>query len=272
MNSTHTLKQNRLLSQLPADVFARLLPDLEFVPLHQDWTVYEAGGSLSHAYFPTSGIVSLLYVMDNGATTEIGATGNDGFVGVALAMGGERMPNIAVVQTSGYAYRLEAEIVKKEFGQYGAFQNLMLRYTQSLLTQMSQTAVCNRYHSIDQQLCKWLLLSLDRLTTNQLHTTQEMIANRLGVRREGVTEAARKLQAAGLIEYARGRITILNRAKIEDRVCECYSVVKNETDRLLPCTNETPFIQTTRHEDMFVSSPYSERTEHSSYTGLSGSA
>jgi CRP-like cAMP-binding protein len=269
MNSTHTLKQNHLLAELPADVFARLLPHLEFVPLHQNSVICEAGGTLSHAYFPTSGIVSLLYIMENGATTEIASTGNDGFVGVALAMGGERMPNSAVVQSAGYAYRVKASVMRKEFQQYGALQNLLLRYTQSLLTQMAQTAVCNRYHSIDQQLCRWLLLTLDKLTTNQLHTTQEMIANRLGVRREGVTEAARKLQSAGLIEYARGRITILDRAKLEERVCECYSVVKKEAERLLPYgSSETSVIQT-RHEDLYVVSPYSKPGR---YTGLSGTA
>ncbi len=201
--------------------------------------LYESGGELNYVYFPTNCIVSLLYVMENGASAEIAVTGNDGIVGVAIFMGGGTMPNRAVVQSKGHAYRLRKKTFMQEFNRSGgrrsgAMQHLMLRYTQTLITQMSQTAVCNRHHSVDQQLCRWLLLSLDRLSTNELCMTQELIANMLGVRREGVTEAAGKLQKAGLIEYSRGRIAVLNRPGLEERVCECYHVVKTEFDRLLP--------------------------------------
>lgn len=201
--------------------------------------LYESGGELNYVYFPTNCIVSLLYVMENGASAEIAVTGNDGIVGVAIFMGGGTMPNRAVVQSKGHAYRLRKKTFMQEFNRSGgrrsgAMQHLMLRYTQTLITQMSQTAVCNRHHSVDQQLCRWLLLSLDRLSTNELCMTQELIANMLGVRREGVTEAAGKLQKAGLIEYSRWRIAVLNRPGLEERVCECYHVVKTEFDRLLP--------------------------------------
>jgi CRP-like cAMP-binding protein len=196
--------------------------------------LYESGGQLRHAYFPTTCIVSLLYVMENGASAEIAVVGNEGLVGVALFMGGGTMPNRAVVQSAGHAYRLRGALMQQEFDRYGALLRLLLRYTQALITQMAQTAVCNRHHSVDQQLCRWLLLSLDRLPSNHLVMTQELIANMLGVRREGVTEAAGKLQQAGLIHYSRGHITVVDRPGLEARVCECYQVVRAEFDRLLP--------------------------------------
>jgi CRP-like cAMP-binding protein len=196
--------------------------------------LYESGSELRHVYFPTTAIVSLLYVMLDGASAEIAVVGNEGIIGVALFMGGETMPNRAVVQSAGHAYRLKGQLLKQEFNRSGELQHLLLRYTQALLTQMAQTAVCNRHHSLDQQLCRWLLLSLDRLPSNELVMTQELIANMLGVRREGVTEAAGNLQKAGLIAYRRGRITVLDRAGLEARACECYAVVKKEFDRLLP--------------------------------------
>jgi CRP-like cAMP-binding protein len=230
----HTPKQNHLLAALPAADYERLLPELELVPLPLGWAVYESGGHLGYLYFPTDSIVSLLYVMENGASAEIAVTGNDGLVGIALFMGGESTPNRAVVQSAGYAYRLRAAVMKKEFERGGPLQHLLLRYTQALITQMAQTAVCNRHHSVEQQLCRWLLLSLDRLPSNELKMTQELIANMLGVRREGVTEAAGHLQTAGLIHYSRGHITVLDRPKLEQQVCECYGVVKREMDRLLP--------------------------------------
>jgi CRP-like cAMP-binding protein len=227
-------RQNQLLAALPEADYARLLPDLELVPLPLGWVVYEAGGQLGYVYFPTTSIISLLYVMEDGSSAEIAVTGNDGLVGIALFMGGESTPSRAVVQSAGYGYRLKAVVLQREFKQGGQLQYLALRYTQSLITQMAQTAVCNRHHSVEQQLCRWLLLSLDRLPTNELAMTQELIANMLGVRREGVTQAAGNLQADGLIHYSRGHITVLDRPKLEKRVCECYSVVKRESDRLLP--------------------------------------
>jgi len=227
-------RQNHLLAALPAADYERLLPELELVPLPLGWAVYESGGKLGFVYFPTTSIISLLYVMENGASAEIAVTGSDGLVGIALFMGGETTPSRAVVQSAGYGYRLKAGVLKREFEQGGTLQHLALRYTQALITQMAQTAVCNRHHSVEQQLCRWLLLSLDRLPSNELSMTQELIANMLGVRREGVTEAAGKLQAAGLIHYSRGHITVLDRPKLEKRVCECYAVVKREFDRLLP--------------------------------------
>jgi CRP-like cAMP-binding protein len=189
---------------------------------------------LNHVYFPTTAIVSLLYVMENGASAEIAVVGNEGVVGIALFMGGDTVPNRAVVQSAGQAYRLQGQLLKEEFNRAGALQHLLLRYTLAMLTQMAQTAVCNRHHSVDQQLCRWLLLSLDRLPSNELIMTQELIANMLGVRREGVTEAVGKLQSAGLIDHERGRITVLDRPGLETRVCECYDVVRNEFARLLP--------------------------------------
>jgi CRP-like cAMP-binding protein len=196
--------------------------------------LYESGDRLEHVYFPTSAIVSLLYIMEDGASAEIAVVGNEGIVGVAIFMGGETMPNRAVVQSAGHAYRLPGHLLKQEFNRGGALQHLLLRYTLAMLTQMAQTAVCNRHHSVDQQLCRWLLLSLDRLPANELSMTQELIANMLGVRREGVTEAAGKLQSAGLIHYRRGRIIVLDRPGLEARVCECYEVVRQEFLRLLP--------------------------------------
>ena len=234
MASPHSPKDNQLLAALPAADYARLLPALELVPMPLGWAVYESGGHQGYVYFPTNSIVSLLYVMENGASAEMAVTGNEGLVGIALFMGGETTPSRAVVQSAGHAYRLKAATLKNEFEHGGALQHLLLRYTQALITQMAQTAVCNRHHSVEQQLARWLLLSLDRLPGNELRMTQELIANMLGVRREGVTEAAGKLQEAGLIHYSRGHITVLNRPKLEKQVCECYAVVKREVDRLLP--------------------------------------
>ncbi len=226
--------RNHLLSALPAEDMARLLPHLKPVTLNLGEVLYESGIVLRHVYFPIDCIVSLLYVMADGASAEIAVVGNEGVIGVSLFMGGETTPSRAVVQSAGHAYRLSGLLLKEEFTRGGAMQHLLLRYTQALITQMAQTAVCNRHHSLDQQLCRWLLLSLDRLNSNQLVMTQELIANMLGVRREGVTEAAGRLQSAGLISYSRGHITVINRPGLETRTCECYSVVKLECDRLLP--------------------------------------
>ena len=234
MPGPHSPRQNHLLAALPALESERLYPHLEPVPLPLGEVLYESGDQLQHVYFPIASIVSLLYVMADGASAEIAVVGNEGIIGIALFMGGETMPNRAVVQSAGYAYRLKGQLLKEEFNRAGELQHLLLRYTQALLTQMSQTAVCNRHHSVDQQLCRWLLLSLDRLPSNELTMTQELIANMLGVRREGVTEAAGKLPSAGLIHYSRGHITVIDRPRLEARVCECYQVVKTEFDRLLP--------------------------------------
>ena len=225
---------NHLLASLPPDARARLFLQLELVPMPLGEVLYESGSRLRHVYFPTTCIVSLLYVMEDGATGEIAVVGNEGVIGIALFMGGETTPSRALVQSKGQAYRLKSQLLKEEFNRSGEMQHLLLRYTQALLTQMAQTAVCNRHHSVDQQLCRWLLLRLDRLSTNKLSMTQELIANMLGVRREGVTEAAGKLQAAGLIHYSRGHITVLDRPRLEALACECYAVVKKEFDRLLP--------------------------------------
>ena len=227
-------RQSHLLAALPDDVCERLFPSLERIELPLGQALYESGDQLNHVYFPTTAIVSLLYVMENGASAEIAVVGNEGIVGIALFMGGETMANRAVVQSAGHAYRLKGQLLKQEFNRSGALQHLLLRYTLALLTQMAQTAVCNRHHSVDQQLCRWLLLSFDRLSSDTLCMTQELIANMLGVRREGVTEAAGNLQNAGLIEYSRGRITVLDRTGLEARVCECYEVVRKEFFRLLP--------------------------------------
>jgi CRP-like cAMP-binding protein len=227
-------RQNRLLASLPAADYERLAAELRPLELTLGRALYESGARLDSVYFPTTSVVSLLYVMTDGASAEIALVGNDGLVGVALFMGGETTPSRAVVQSGGWAFRLKSQLLKDEFNRGGALQHLLLRYTQALLTQMAQTAVCNRHHSIDQQLCRWLLLSLDRVPTGELNMTQELIANMLGVRREGVTEAAGKLQIAGLIQYSRGRITVVDRAELERRCCECYLVVKQECDRLLP--------------------------------------
>jgi len=234
VSSPHSPKQNHLLDALPAADYARLLPHLELIPMPLGWAVYEAGGQMRYLYFPTTSIVSLLYVLENGASAEIAITGNEGLVGISLFMGGESTPSRAVVQSKGNGYRLRASVLKTEFALGGHLQYLALRYTQALITQMAQTAVCNRHHTLDQQLCRWLLLSLDRLPGNELLMTQELISNMLGVRREGVTAAAGKLQADGLVKYSRGHIVVLDRPKLEKRVCECYAVVKKEFDRLLP--------------------------------------
>jgi CRP-like cAMP-binding protein len=234
MPGPHDPRENRLLAALPTDDYARLDPALEWVPMPLGAALYESGSRMRHVYFPTTAIVSLLYVMADGASAEIAVVGNEGIVGVSLFMGGETTPSRAVVQSAGHAYRLKGQVLKAEFNRSGELQHLLLRYTQALLTQMAQTAVCNRHHSLDQQLCRWLLLSIDRLSSNKLVMTQELIANMLGVRREGVTEAAGNLQKAGLIEYHRGHITVLDRPGLEARACECYAVVKKESDRLLP--------------------------------------
>ena len=233
MSDTPNPQQNHLLSALPDEVRRRLFPHLELVPLPLGKVLYESGDTLRYVYFPTDSIVSLLYVMENGASGEIAVVGNDGLVGIALFMGGESTPSRALVQSAGSAYRLMAQRLKDEFERNGELLHLLLRYTQALITQMSQTAVCNRHHAVDQQLCRWLLLSLDRLPGNRLDMTQELIANMLGVRREGVTDAAGKLQKLGVIEYHRGHITVLDRPRLETLSCECYAVVKKETDRLL---------------------------------------
>jgi CRP-like cAMP-binding protein len=225
---------NRLLAALAAPEWARWKSQLEAVELTLGEVLYESGGTLTHVYFPTTAIVSLLYVMENGSSAEIAVVGNEGIVGISLFMGGESTPSRAVVQSAGLGFRMLAAGMKDEFNRAGPVLHLLLRYTQALITQMAQTAVCNRHHSLDQQLCRWLLLSLDRLPGSELVMTQELIANMLGVRREGVTEAAIKLQSTGLISYARGRITVLDRAGLEKRTCECYAVVKKEYDRLLP--------------------------------------
>ena len=227
-------RRNHLLAALPDAEWRRWLPKLEAVEMPLGDVLYESGSNLKHVYFPTTAIVSLLYVMENGASAEIAVVGNEGIVGVSLFMGGGSTPSRAVVQSAGQGFRLKAQMTRDEFGRSGPVMHLLLRYTQALITQMAQTAVCNRHHSLDQQLCRWLLLSLDRLHGYELVMTQELIANMLGVRREGVTEAAHKLQAAGLIRYARGHISVLDRKGLEGRVCECYAVVKKEYDRLLP--------------------------------------
>src|ERR1700734_774078 len=226
MGASAQPSQNHLLSALPPAEAKRWMPLLESVDLPLGHVLYESGGALAHVYFPTTAIVSLLYVMSNGASAEIAVVGNEGIIGVSLFMGGESTPSRAVVQSAGHGLRLKAQLMKDEFNKAGPVLHLLLRYTQALLTQMSQTAVCNRHHSVDQQLCRWLLLSLDRLQSNQLVMTQELIANMLGVRREGVTEAAGNLHKAGLIDYRRGRISVLDRPRLERRTCECYAVVK----------------------------------------------
>ena len=235
MPNSRSPKQNHLLAALPNAEWARWRPQLEWVDMPLGHVLYESGGAQSHVYFPTNAIVSLLYVMTNGASAEIAVVGNEGIVGVSLFMGGESTPSRAVVQSAGEGYRLSSAAIKDEF-QRAPVLHLLLRYTQALITQMAQTAVCNRHHSLDQQLCRWLLLSLDRLQGNVLVMTQELIGNMLGVRREGVTEAALKLQAAGCIRYARGRITVLDRPALEVRTCECYAVVRKEYLRLLPAS------------------------------------
>jgi len=234
MQTKEDPRANHLLAVLPEVEWARLAPQLVLVDLPLGTVIYESGDRLDHVYFPTTSIISLLYVMENGASAEIAIVGNEGIVGIALFMGGETTPSRAIVQSAGSAYRLSTVAMKEEFNRAGPTQRLLLRYTQALITQMAQTAVCNRHHSVEQQLCRWLLLSIDRLPTNELRMTQELIANMLGVRRSGVTEAALKLQNAGLIRYRHGHIEVLDRPGLELRVCECYAVVKRECDRLLP--------------------------------------
>ncbi len=228
-------RHNLLINALPDEVFDRIRPHLEPAPMPTGEVLYESGDALCYAYFPTTSIVSLLYELENGSSAEIAVVGNEGMIGVALLTGGGTMPHRAVVRSAGDCYRLKGSLLKNEFNRDGVLHQLLLHYIQALLTQISQTAVCNRHHSIDQQLCRCLLLSLDRLPSNEVVMTQELIANMLGVRREGITEAAGKLQEAGLIRYSRGHITIEHREGLEERVCECYNVVKQEFDRLLPC-------------------------------------
>lgn len=243
MPSPHSPTQNHLLAALPAAEFEPLTALLERVPLALGEVLYEPGGQLQHAYFPTTAIVSLHYIMASGASAESAGVGNEGVVGIALFMGGNTTPSSAVVQTAGHAYRLERSKLLQEFNRAGTMQRLLLRYTQALITQMMQAAACNRLHSIEQQLCRWLLLTLDRLPSNELVMTQELVASMLGVRREGITEAAGKLQRAGLISYRRGHIAVLDRAGLERHACECYAVVKKELSRLLPdvrdCQDDT---------------------------------
>jgi len=233
MPSSHNPSQNHLLAALPTAEFERLAPHLELVPLPLGEVLYEPGGQLQHAYFPTTAIVSLHYVMESGASAETAGVGNEGVVGISLFMGGDTTPSSAVVQTGGHGYRLDSRHLKEEFKRGGLMQHLLLRYTQALITQVTQTAVCNRHHSVEQQLCRWLLLTLDRVSSRELVMTQELVASMLGVRREGITEAAGKLKHAGLISYRRGHISVLERSGLETRVCECYAVVKKELGRLL---------------------------------------
>jgi len=233
MSAQHAPNQNHLLAAIPEEVFDRLSHHLELVAMPLGEVLYESGGKLHHVYFPTTSIVSLHYVMENGASAEIAGVGNEGVVGISLFMGGDTTPSRATVQTAGHGYRLKERLMMEEFNRAGPMMRLMLRYTQALITQMSQTAVCNRHHSMEQQMCRWLLSTLDRLPSNELVMTQELIASMLGVRREGITETAGELQRAGLISYRRGHITVLNRAGLESRACECYNVVKKEFRRLL---------------------------------------
>lgn len=232
--TAHDPADNHLLAALSPVERERIFPHLQLVEMPLGKVLYESGDTLRHVYFPADCIVSLLYVLADGASAELAVVGNEGLVGIALFMGGETTPNRALVQSTGHAYRLSGQRIKDEFHGHGTLQGLFLRYTQALITQMAQTAVCNRHHSVDQQLCRWLLLSLDRVSANQLTMTQELIADMLGVRREGVTEAAGKLQKLGVISYSRGHITVLDRSRLEELSCECYAVVKRETDRLLP--------------------------------------
>ena len=240
MPLNHDPRQNHLLAALSGEDYQRVSSQIKLVPLVLGEVLYESGSRQRAVYFPTTSIVSLLYMLADGASAEIAVVGNEGIIGVSLFMGGETTPSRAVVQSAGHAYRLSGKVLKEEFTRGDAMQHLLLRYTQALLTQMAQTAVCNRHHSLDQQLCRWLLLSLDRLAGDELIMTQELIANMLGVRREGVTEAAGNLQNAGLIKYSRGHITVLDRSGLEARTCECYAVVKKEFDRLLPYRRAMP--------------------------------
>jgi CRP-like cAMP-binding protein len=251
MRAPQSPNQNHLLAALPTAEFERMAPHLEPVEMRLGDVLYESGGLLQHVYFPTTAILSLHYVMQNGSSSEIAGVGNEGVLGISLFMGGNTTPSRAVVQTGGEGYRLNAPLMMQEFKRAGPMQQLMLRYTQALITQMSQTAACNRHHSLVQQLCRWLLLTLDRMPTNELIMTQELVASMLGVRREGVTEAAGKLQQAGVIRYRRGHITVLDRSGLESQVCECYGVVKKEFARLLP--------EVTGRPDIFLQSHNTQR-------------
>jgi len=271
MSDAHAPRQNHLLAALPTAEYEHLSPHLELVQMPLGEILYESGGQLHHVYFPTTAILSLHYVMENGASAEIAGVGKEGMLGVALFTGGETMPNRAMVVCAGYAYRLQSKLLKDEFNRAGGRRTgvlhyLLLRYTQALITQMSQTAVCNRYHSVEQQLCRWLLLILDRLPSNELTLTQELIANMLGVRREGVTESAGHLQQAGVISYRRGHITVLERSGLEKRACECYQVVKSELDRLLSHGTSTQaehrFIQTYPAPSRGRALPHSPRNDN----------
>ncbi|MDO8464922.1 MAG: Crp/Fnr family transcriptional regulator [Gallionella sp.] len=248
MSARNASHQNYLLAALPAEIFERLSPHLELTPMPLGQVLYDSGGKLQHVYFPTTAIVSIHYVMENGASAEIAGVGKEGVIGVSLFMGGSTTPSLATVQTAGHGYRLKEQLMMEEFDRAGPMMRLMLRYTQALMTQMSQTAVCNRHHSVEQQLCRWLLSTLDRLTSSELTMTQELIASMLGVRREGITEAAGNLQRAGLISYRRGHITVLDRLGLESRVCECYDVVKKEFRRLL-CDAEGANSLSINHRD-----------------------
>jgi CRP-like cAMP-binding protein len=247
MPITQSPKKNSLLAALPDSEFELLLPHLEPIAMPLGKVMYESGDTMNHAYFPTTSIVSLLYVMESGASAEISVVGNEGLVGISLFMGGGSTPSRAVVQSAGQGFRLNSRVVKEQFDKAGALMHLFLHFTQALITQMSQTAACNRHHSLDQQLCRWLLLSLDRLPGPNLLMTQELIANMLGVRREGVTEAAGKLQRAGLMRYTRGKIEVLDRLGVEERCCECYKVIKDEYDRLLPASKALDLPNTGSH-------------------------
>lgn len=254
MSERTTPNQNHLLNALPAEVIERILPNLELISMPLGQVVYESGGQLQHVYFPTTAILSLHYIMESGASSEIAGVGNEGVLGVSLFMGGSTTPSRATVQTAGSCYRLNGRLMVEEFNRAGPMMRLMLRYTQALMTQMSQTAVCNRHHSVSQQLCRWLLLTLDRLPTNELTMTQELIASMLGVRRESITETAVILQRQGLISYRRGHITVIDRAGLESQACECYDVVKKEFHRLLHEAAATKSILQTKYVD-----PYRDR-------------
>ena len=247
MDSPQNPNQNHLLAALPTAEFERIAPHLELVAMPLGEVLYESSGQLQHVYFPTTAIVSMHYVMENGASSEIAGVGNEGVLGISLFMGGNTTPSRAIVQTAGHGYRLKARLLMEEFERGGVVQHLLLRYTQALMTQVSQTAVCNRHHAVEQQLCRWLLLTLDRLPSNELTMTQELIASMLGVRREGITEAAGHLQQAGCIRYRRGHISVLDRSGLEARVCECYAVVKKEHDRLLCDIRNRQEIPLARH-------------------------
>ncbi len=247
MDSQRSPNQNHLLAALPTAEFERVVPHLELAAMPLGEVLYESSGQLTHVYFPTTAIVSMHYVMENGASSEIAGVGNEGVLGVSLFMGGNTTPSRAIVQTAGHGYRLKARVLMEEFNRGGLMQHLLLRYTQALMTQVSQTAVCNRHHALEQQLCRWLLLTLDRLPSNELTMTQELIAGMLGVRREGITEAAGHLQQAGCIRYRRGHITVLDRSSLESRVCECYAVVKKEHDRLLSDIRNRQHIPSVSH-------------------------